>query len=89
MCQEYGKGKLLPQPEGPFPLEEKNIITFVVLGKKVLLLTFKWCCDFSFEVTLHENIERKDGVLDNVVSCWLALSYCLFGVFCGGGKFLK
>lgn len=41
MCQEYGKGKLLPQPEGPFPLEEKNIITFVVLGKKVLLLTFK------------------------------------------------
>lgn len=57
--------------------------------KKTLLLIFKLHCDFSFEVTLQGNIQRKDRVLDNVVSCWLGLSYGLFGVFCGGGTFLK
>lgn len=37
--------------------------------KKTLLLIFKLHCDFSFEVTLQGNIQRKDRVLDNVVSC--------------------
>lgn len=44
---------------------------------------------FLLKLLYMKTSRERNGVLNNVVSCWLALSYCLFGVFCGGGKFLK